>query len=563
MAWRQRRPRLDLLVNAGPEGQVGVSTAHIRKRRRMESSGLSASAVGPKALEAARSVIHVVDLTLTAPVGDTARMGTGMGLPPLRHGAPARRPLGRGSPPDLSSIAARCAAETAFHDDVYAQSSWSAVKSRLETARKILQWWKLPVLPLTVEVVHAMGAGLKAGRYRSAAQILSAVAVHAERRGTPPDASVRRALSDAARSCSRGLGPPHRVQGLPIHVLARLPQDDVPVHPEGPRAPVRAMLAGSWWLTREIELSNARAAMVVFRQETSLTAEWNLPASETDPLALGATRLHGCCCHLHSWKSACPAHVLWRQRAALRTWYPERHSLGGVPHLDLPLFPTAEGRPCTKKGVTATIEELAHRLGFPRRSPEGLVLWTGHSLRVAGAQSLAAAGLDLWAVQLMGRWGSSTVLQYIRETPLKTSAHWASQRSDTGPREELRRHELTNLHSQWKDFKERILGELRRVRDSLQQFEAPNAGGGIADKLDVLWLNVESGVAHVQVEVLQPGPPAVIRARCSWTFSEGLSVKRLRACPVSHRSLCERCFPVLRGQRKARLVDRTELAVRE
>ena len=142
--------------------------------------------------------------------------------------------------------------------------SWSTEQSRLATASEIMQMVGAAGSPTHLEVVRASGAGLTAGGYRSSAKILSAVAVHAER----PDAGVRRAL--LARSCSRGLGAPHRVQGLPIHVLALLPQHDLHVHPERPRAPVRAMLPGS--LTQKNELSNAHVAMVVFRQEASLTA---------------------------------------------------------------------------------------------------------------------------------------------------------------------------------------------------------------------------------------------------------------------------------------------------
>jgi hypothetical protein len=41
---------------------------------------------------------------------------------------------------------------------------------------------------------------------------------------------------------------------------------------------------------------------------------------------------------------------------------------------------------------------------------------TGHSPRVTGAQRMALAGISEWRIQTFGRWGSSAVLSYIRET---------------------------------------------------------------------------------------------------------------------------------------------------
>ena len=82
--------------------------------------------------------------------------------------------------------------------------------------------------------------------------------------------------------------------------------------------------------------------------------------------------------------------------------------------LGLPLFPTSSCEPCSILGVMATIEAAAVQVGLPRRSPEGLTLWTWHLLRVGGAQSLAIAGLDTWTIQLVGRWGTEAVLGYVR-----------------------------------------------------------------------------------------------------------------------------------------------------
>eukprot|EP00959_Pyramimonas_sp_CCMP1952_P369259 7734448-Pyramimonas_sp.AAC.1 len=60
--------------------------------------------------------------------------------------------------------------------------------------------WGLSLTPLTVEAVNALGASLKAGRYRSARLHLSAARVEAERQGRVVDQCTARALKDAVRS---------------------------------------------------------------------------------------------------------------------------------------------------------------------------------------------------------------------------------------------------------------------------------------------------------------------------------------------------------------------------
>ena len=47
---------------------------------------------------------------------------------------------------------------------------------------------------------------------------------------------------------------------------------------------------------------------------------------------------------------------------------------------------------------------------------------TGHSMRPSGAQFLARAGLDTYTIQILGRWGSNTVEQYVREAVVSEAA---------------------------------------------------------------------------------------------------------------------------------------------
>jgi len=77
--------------------------------------------------------------------------------------------------------------------------------------------------------------------------------------------------------------------------------------------------------------------------------------------------------------------------------------------------------------MTETIVTAAHHLKVPVETADGSARITGHSLRMTGAQGLARAGVDTWAIQLLGRWGSNAVLGYIQNVPLSNSSSWAAR----------------------------------------------------------------------------------------------------------------------------------------
>eukprot|EP00972_Heterocapsa_arctica_P042355 6243014-Heterocapsa_arctica.AAC.1 len=118
-------------------------------------------------------------------MGGKPLRGGGGGWPALRKDGPTRLGRSRGSPPDLGSPQARQLAMRALLADVYAASARTAVDCRLQTARRMLGQWGLETPPISVEVVLALAASLKAGRYRSAKLYLSAVKLHSERMGFP------------------------------------------------------------------------------------------------------------------------------------------------------------------------------------------------------------------------------------------------------------------------------------------------------------------------------------------------------------------------------------------
>ena len=96
------------------------------------------------------------------------------------------------------------------------------------------------------------------------------------------------------------------------------------------------------------------------------------------------------------------------------------HTLGRNARLFL-LFPNPEGEAVTKTGMIKAISGIAEALQLPLVSANGTAIYTGHSLRVSGAVHLAKAGIDIWRIQLHGRWGSNAVLRYVQLSPLSAS----------------------------------------------------------------------------------------------------------------------------------------------
>ena len=242
----------------------------------------------------------------------------------LRAGAPVRRPRTRGAVPDLTDPAARATALNEYYMDVYAESSQVSLGFKWRTILRIFGTWGADPFPPTLDKITLLAATLKAGGYRSAPGYLSLYRSSGARAGhaATPDQAV--AYRDAARSCLRGLGAPIKATAMPLSRLHELPGGRAPWTPNGPLSPRNAIVVGSWWLLREVELATARACLVRRSrgddgvQQLFLT----LPASKADQQARGAERGHRCRCPLLSDRHGCPTCALRDQLAFLRRQFP-------------------------------------------------------------------------------------------------------------------------------------------------------------------------------------------------------------------------------------------------
>ena len=533
------------------------------KRRRLDLLPIPTCSTNPRNRQQVGSSVSVPSVLSTPP----APLLGSEALVPLREGAPARVAYSRGSIPNLSTDLARESALAIFDRAVYADSASGPNASRLRTCEKIFALWGDPLFLLTQQKVRKLGASLKAGGYRSASAYLSIVRVEACRAGQSIDSMLAQAFTDARRSCERGLGPSRKVAGLPLTRLGLLPPQNTPWNAGGPASPQRALVAGTWWLTREVELSTARAKHVLFSrsEDGKLAATWHLPVSKADPGALGVERTHGCCCEQHPLCSVCPAHTLWYQRAFLRSRFRGRHDAEGLPDATLPLFPDLGGEPCSRQAMVETIRAAARHLSLPAVSAGGLHLWAGHSLRVGGAQSLAALGLDTWCIQLLGRWGSDTVLDYIRSSPLVSSHLWAARAANAAGPSELRcssasssdsshsagRHQALELQEQLACFGKR----LEVITSTVERLQSEGVTVAPAGKevtlTDQFVSNLSSGIVHIVLSepVYNGGKWLTL---CSWQPTPEAVTEV--GWPTFYKDMCERCFAKARLSLKSDLV---------
>ena len=133
-----------------------------------------------------------------------------------------------------------------------------------------------------------------------------------------------------------------------------------------------AIVFGSWWMLREIELAALTVDKVWFESgEGCGIACVKVSASKVDPMAAGVTRKHGCACP----SPLCP---VWTARRLVAS----RAGAAGCE----PLVTGIRGGTVSKAEV---IDELR---GFSSWLGDTGAVFSGHSMRVTSAQRLAWLG---------------------------------------------------------------------------------------------------------------------------------------------------------------------------
>jgi hypothetical protein len=147
--------------------------------------------------------------------------------------------------------------------------------------------------------------------------------------------------------------------------------------------------------------------------EKSLRVHWALPASKTDVQALGVSRSHKCICKSHQpLERICPFHTAVSYLTVLKNSFPEVQNFD-----DMPLFPNGNGSPLTHAAPVRLIRFAAAAAGDVLAGQPGR--FGEHTLRVSGAQFMSRVlQMDVYVIQLYGRWASKTVARYVQEAPL-------------------------------------------------------------------------------------------------------------------------------------------------
>lgn len=429
------------------------------------------------------------------------------------------------------------ACKAALLSDALATTSKGPLASRIKRWDQIARQANYPdPFDLSPDLIYTVMGAFKLADYRSAEQYLEAAKSKFIQNGGMWTSQLRLAARAAVRSCKRGQGCPKQAKGLPFAKLGSLAVAE-PLATDGPRHPVRATILASWWLLREIEASQAKVRHITV-DHSLCKITWRLPSSKADWKALGAERSHRCSCQF-SDRALCPYHCM----------VAHLESVGIDP--DQPLFPTITGAAPSKQGWARTFTKIAELLNLPTTHPNGAPCYTGHSARVTGAMHMATLNIELWRIQLFGRWSSDAFLLYIRDAPLAQLDDLATESSA--------RLSIQAAQQQLKDLLRQVEAKQSELQhpvvevspQMLTDCEAALPALPAPATEDRLVRNRNTGgKVHLTLDMNSDSHPREWRTRCAWRFAlHETDFEFVSAAPESVK--CRKCFPELRHRQRS------------
>ena len=274
------------------------------------------------------------------------------------------------------------------------------------------------MLPLTPAKIRAIAAQMKASGYRSFPNFAVA-AKEAHLSSFLWSEELERCRRQCVASTQRGIGPPRQCMVIPIDRLAALQLGSDPVAAGGPISPGHWGTLCAFHLVRGAEAACALASSLTLDREAK-TETWWLPASKTDPTAVGSRRTWGCVCGsvaavgMYTGSPPCPFHAA----LALVHELHRRFGTGAGLPLHLPLFPDEAGQWCARAGFIDSITAFTVALELSPYDSMGRCQIGEHVWRVTGARMLAALDLPQPVIMLLARWGSEAILRYVADAPL-------------------------------------------------------------------------------------------------------------------------------------------------
>lgn len=407
-----------------------------------------------------------------------------------------------------------------LQQDVYAQSNSGPQASRMKTWRQIAAAWSLAPLPLTPELIKAVGASFKRGGYRSAQLYFgSAKKEHIMQYGSL-SRDLEILIKDVIRSIERGQGPAKLKDSFNLRDLANI---DLTLETDQFRIHHNMVVLGCFFLTREIELSATLRRHI--RLDTGrMTVSWTLPATKTCTKGELTERTHKCMCKSIP-SQLCPYHCM--EDTLVLTQDAWDHTDDG------PLFLQDYEHMSKVYTIEAirTVLQKAH-VQTQRQGADGPVeRFHGHCLRISGSQALVRMGFSTTLIMLLGRWGSHAIFRYIQDSPLQEliDVEAESEAREKGAAAASLEPEVQKLRTENRWVKN-ALTELTQKCESL--------AAEVAD-LNTTPPYVVGKKAH------QPDPrekelePRYWATRCGWRYG----VTRFTRSSAAH-DLCRKCFQV-------------------
>ena len=443
--------------------------------------------------------------------------------------------------------------------DVLARSTKPANDSRLKTFMALCGAWEVQAFPLNPVCIRSVGASFKAGCYRSAGIYFQTAISHQLRvMGLPVSPYIRSLIKDVVRSVRRGLGPATLKFGFDLAVLAKMVDatDSRPFSFDHIPHVVDLMIISCWFMLREIEVSAARDSHLTIQGEV---VQLMVPVHKTNTMGSLTTRVLQCACGVRE-HPLCPWHTAERHLIRLSSHSSRRP--GGY----LPLFPQSSGASITKHLLVQAVRRVLSSGGIETTlkddSGREIDKFGGHCLRVAGAQFLAAAGVQLPLIQLLGRWSSSAVERYVQNAPLsivpqipteilraqedESAPLSSSFRSAVGPAPST---PAPPTQRDWPDvqpFNRAGHGFISDPAESQQHQAQLVAQKGMIDHLQEAVRNIQKALCPPdEILVLRPRSSVVHRSRCDESQNP----------PVSWRTVCGWRYGCTRFFRVATLGD--------
>ena len=185
-----------------------------------------------------------------------------------------------------------------FRGDFYAASSRKPRDAMLQTWARFHRRWYAnnDIVPLTVESMEKVSCLFKLGAYKSYKNYLSRIKELHQESGYVWTHALQSSARRCTRSVLRGLGGPVRSEAFDLdRVVAFLKHSNIDIAEDGPEPPLHAVVVGTYFLLRELELSAIDMEDVTF---TNDTVTLNLPVSKVDWQAKGCRRTWSCICNL-------------------------------------------------------------------------------------------------------------------------------------------------------------------------------------------------------------------------------------------------------------------------